>query len=277
MIHTAAHSDVRPGLSEDQTLATSVLSRHSWVSGWPARALTYLAMLPPAVALSSFFGKENEALAANVPAREVAVSNFANNSWQALQEAMKDPQKLQALPNTESLWNNVQAALHVSDKTALPELDNMRSEIIRQGATNPHIPARVVHGALYTTAVLGQELNQQILKNQEELKNLRDASRALEQMLASVNSFSPSFKDQAKEQKKSIDERIKLLESESAVIMQRKVKLSDGVLAYLGKNILMSPTLTRAKSVSLSDDLILRKESRVNSMTARISISLQHS
>src|SRR3989338_1788997 len=127
----------------------------SRATSFAAKAIASMAFLLPLVEASpAFAGGPGVAPAANIAEREKAVVAFAENSWKDIKTAMDGGKKLGDVPFIDSKWNNIQAVFMVADDTMIESLEPIRMQILKEGATNPDIPPRVIHTALYTGAVL---------------------------------------------------------------------------------------------------------------------------
>lgn len=221
-------------------------SGSSWVSGWAAKAIASLAMLPAAA--GGMFFNPSTARAENVAAREDAVTNFAEKSFDAvmgeIKKAHADGKRVTEIADYEAKWNNVIAALQVSDNTAIAKMDGLRARIIREGASNADIPARVVDVALSTTGVVADTLSNEIAKNKIEAKRLQREIKELDDLLKSGASshLSPKFIESVRQQKADLEAQSKQLnqaklDQSTDIMEKRRAGLSADALKFLGKVI----------------------------------------
>lgn len=210
----------------------------SWIARWAQKAVTYLAMSTPVLALGGVaLTNERTNAADNVPAREKAASNFAEDSWKTLKAALDARKDLKTVPNADLLWNNIQAVMHVSDNTAMPGLDRMRREILERGASNPQVRPDIVHGALYTTAVLGNQLNIEL--EQGRVKHVV-AATALRDLEKQRDAFVNERKEVPEELAKRLTAATKVhdgLGESLKSLEERKAELSKAAIPYLGVTI----------------------------------------
>ena len=210
----------------------------SFLTGWTAKAVASLALLLPASA--TFFSTPSTAEAANNPKREKAVSGLAEESWSQLKAALDQGKSLKDMPNSNIFWNNIQAVFHVTDNTMVEALDSIRMQVLDLGAKNPEVPPQVVHGALYTTAVLARSMNLEIANNAEKIETLQKELGALNKAAELVKSAPVPKELQA--QKIDVEAKIATLTGETKALKGRREKLSSHLIPYLGKVIVDTKT-----------------------------------
>ncbi|MCB0335761.1 MAG: hypothetical protein KDD62_05625, partial [Bdellovibrionales bacterium] len=132
---------------------------------WGTAFLASVAMFTPL----SLFGSENSAAISNPhPAPDGNLSNavrvydFTAESWELLKAHLDENRPLESIPDLKQHWNNIDAALHVSDVTALESIHRIREEIIEAGGHDARIPEEVVHSALYTSAKYAESIQTHI-------------------------------------------------------------------------------------------------------------------
>ncbi len=240
----------------------SKASQSSWLNNFTARAAITLATLGPIAGASSYLFNPPSLEAANNPKREKAISDFAHESWKPLKESILAG-KLNTLPTRDILWNNLQAAFTISDDTLIESIEPLRREIIEKGATNHSIPARVVHSALYSTAVSANRMNTEIGKNEEKIASLDTSLKPLQKQVKDLEALKAETPKELKTSISSLEAQMAQLTKETQVLKERKEKLSQGVFPYLGKvivDIKNKEGTTQRKLVSPSKVLELGKE-----------------
>ena len=116
--------------------------------------------------------EEPQACAENIPEVEKGVADLALESWRKIKTPIEEKQNINEMADIDILWNNLQAVFHVSDDTMIEDIEQIRVYVAQEGAKNPDIPPRIIHGALYTGAVLAEKLNLEIDKNKQKLEVL---------------------------------------------------------------------------------------------------------
>lgn len=211
---------------EKQLMQPTSKSKSSWIPKATGGLTTLLAALIAA-----------NAEAANNPAREKAVAKMAEDSWTPLSQALGDEKKLSELNNTKMLWNNLQAVMHVADDTMIEAVEPIRASILEKGKSSPHIPARVVHGALYTTGVTAQKLNIEILKNQKRINTLTDELKALQKQVEGLSKVKAQTPKELSTKIQGVETQIADLNKQNTSYAQRVQKMATTVVPYLGKTI----------------------------------------
>lgn len=237
-------------------------SERSWLRDFSAKALTAVALTPTFTAATAFFGSHDaQAAVQNIQpapvapavaplapqagnnlAREKALVGYAEESWRTLKTAIDARKDLREIPNADSLWNNIQAVLHVTDNTGVTQMDKLRLEIIERGASNPQIPARIVHGALYTMAVSGQQANAEYEANRTRILALSGRLDELTKQADALTKLKTDVPADLQKQRQDLEKQIGGLNDAQKAIDTRKEQMSNAAIPYLGKMVLDTTT-----------------------------------
>ena len=196
-------------------------------------AKAFLWFLP----LGTIAGLSPELLAQNNPANEKAVVDHVKESWGKIKTHLDQEKPLSELPDRNILWNNIQATLHVTVNTMVSGMDEIRKQLIIEGAKNPDILPRVVHGALYTQAVLAQNLNKNFIVNTAEIQKLTQETKEIQKKEEELIKLGGKLKEEVQDRKIAIEKRISELTKENKSLTSRIVTFSLDVSPYLGKVI----------------------------------------
>ena len=221
-------------LNQDEYIAPPIQER-SKLASWTAKAITALSFMLPLAAVSN-------ADAANNPQREKAIVGFAEESWSKLSPVLGDEKKLQEVTNRDSLWNNLQASFHISDDTMVEGLEPIRAEILKKGGSNPNIPGRIVHGALYTTAVTAGKMNSEIASNQKKINLLTGELNSLQKQATGLTGLKAELPKELKAKISDLETKIAELNKENSAYKTRVEKMVSTVIPYLGKIIVDTKT-----------------------------------
>lgn len=218
-----------PISSNQHKLPVSNIDKPQGLLGWTAKALASLSLLIP-------LGASNTE-AANNPQREKAIANLAQESWKPLSEALGDEKKYKELNNSTMLWNNLQAVFHVSDDTMIEAVESIRAEVLEKGKSNPNIPARLVHGALYTTGVTANKLNLEIIINQKKIDTLNNDLKTLQKQTEGLNQIKIAIPKELTSRIQELEGQVSQLKKDNASYTARRDKMVNTVIPYLGKII----------------------------------------
>lgn len=217
--------------NEDVTQKSSKSS--SFLTGWTAKALASFALFLPIPSIVE---------AANNPQREKAVSGLAEESWTQLKALLDQGKSLKDMSNSNILWNNLQVVFHVTDNTMVEALDPIRMQIIDIGAKNPEVPPQVVHGALYTTAILAKSMNLEIENKNKEKGSLQKELDVLNKTSEELIKAKSSLPKELQAQKVDLETKIAQLDKETKALETRREKLSSHIVPYIGKVIVDTKT-----------------------------------
>lgn len=226
--------DTKSNTTDTEQLPKRQKSSSSLATGFIGKAIAALAMLAPLGVMNP-----EAADAANNPAREKAVSNFAEESWSTLKDALDKGQDLEKMPNSNILWNNLRAVLNVTDDTMVEAVDHIRTEIINKGATDPNIPASMVHNAIYTNAVVTTRINEELTKitNAKELQNSAAELEKLNQEASLCLKSGKKLSSEFLAKRASLEEKLVAKAAEITTLDLRRKAISQGLTPYLGKVI----------------------------------------
>ncbi len=199
-------------------------------SSWTAKALGGLVISVAALITANAEG-------ANNPKREKAIANFAQESWKPLSEALGDEKKYKELNNSTIIWNDLQAIFHVSDDTMIEAIEPIRAEVLEKGKSNSSIPARLVHGALYTTGVTANKLNLEVINNQKKIDTLGTDLKALEKQVSDLTKLKAELPKELTSKMKELEGQINQLKKDNSSYVVRRDKMVNTVIPYLGKVI----------------------------------------
>ncbi|GEM_PF-6291921 len=185
----------------------------------------------PAYGVVPAITDQPQACAENIPELEKGVSNFALESWKMVKAPLDEGKNIDEMADIDILWNNLQAVFHVSDDTMIEDIEQIRVYAAEEGAKNSDIPPRIVHGALYTGAVLAHKLNLEIEAKKEKLEVLNN----------DLNNKSNNATE--KTNRNGLEETISKLNLEIKALQLRKIKMFLPSSPYFG-NVIVD-TVTR--------------------------------
>lgn len=197
---------------------------------WTAKSIAALALLFP-------LAEGNKTDAASNKQRESAVAKFAQDSWNPLKRVIDQNKKIEEVKNRDILWNNLQASFHVADDTMVEALEPVRAEILEKGASNPNIPARIVYGALYTTATSAKRLNLEITNNEKRAAALSEELKSFQKQASGLTSIKALLPQELKAQIDNLQSQITSINNDNAAYKIRRDKMALTVIPYLGKVI----------------------------------------
>jgi hypothetical protein len=207
---------------------------------WYRKAATAAALYFALPAAGVLFNA-NEVDAANNPEKEKAVVKLAQESWTPLKEALDRPDQTKKLEdvvtNSNSLWNNIQAVLHVTDDTMVKDMDSLRLEILKRGTKDPNIPPRLVHSALYTLGVSSKGINEAILLKEKEVSELKKQQEELQKKTTEIEVLKVAIPEELKARGLELTQKINSIGAETSELKQRVNGVSSHVLPYMGKVI----------------------------------------
>lgn len=204
-----------------------------------------LALLPILTGFS--FSTENKAAGAEKIPHTQAVVTFSENAWGAVKPAVQDQEKVSARH-----WNDLQAVMLAADNAGIHEVQTIREQIVLKGISNPEIPARIVHAALYSSVEYVKQMrikNEQIKKEINILKSFKEELLTIEgdtipesltipKALQIENGANPAAL------LTSVSEKLLSLESQSQTYDERiadtGTRISKAAIPYLGKVIVDS-------------------------------------
>ena len=218
-----------PATSKENVMPTSGKGMSSFVK-WTAKSITALALLLP-------FAEGNKTDAASNKQRENAVAKFAQEAWNPLKLVIDQNKKIEEVTSRNILWNNLQASFHVSDDTMIEALESIRAEVLDKGASNPNIPARIVHGALYTTATSAKRLNLEIAINEKKSASLTEELKSLQKQATGLTNIKASLPQELKARVDNLQNQITSINNDNAAYKTRRDKMALTVIPYLGKVI----------------------------------------
>ena len=166
-------------------------------------------------------------------------------SWKPIYECLEKGASLSTVKDINLKWNDVLVYLHVTDNTNIKESDEIRNYIIEKGATNPDIPPEVVHGALYTSAIIVGEINTELDRDLEHVATLKkDLSNISRESTPSIPN--PDLR------KKELEASILEKENKIASLNERRLKIAEGAVPYLGMNMVDTKTMAGRKERHLT-------------------------
>lgn len=212
-------------------------SNFSLATSFVGKAIASLALLAPA-----FWGM-SEAGAANNPEKEKQVVALAQESWKPLREALDARKKVEeAVPNSNSLWNNLQAVFHVTDDTMVKDINSLRLDILKRGTNDPSVPPRIVHSAMYTMGVYARSINESISQGEKQLLELKKEQEVLQKKAGEITNLKAEVPEDLKAKVKDLESRISALQTETSEFKQRLNGASAYLLPYMGKVIVDTKT-----------------------------------
>jgi hypothetical protein len=117
-------------------------------------ATVYPSFMTPGAMAQPASGKENKILRSpQLTENSRNIVDWVKRAWEGKDYKDKN-------------WNDIRVGLRVSDNTKLMEIHPYRVEILRRGASNPDIPAQVVHEAIYTAGILGANISDEAVKRE---------------------------------------------------------------------------------------------------------------
>lgn len=245
VLHTTMVPHTKRGQNETQSYDDTEHLMAPGTIPWYKKAAT-TAALYFAVPTAAILAIPSETEAANNPEREKAVVSLATESWQPLKAALDRQDQSKELkdvvPNSNSLWNNIQAVMHVTDDTMVREMDSLRLEILKRGVNDPNVPPRIVHSALYTTAVYAQGINKAIAQNEAQVAATKKEQEELQKKITDLTNLKVALPEDLKTKQKEMEQKITALQSETQGLRQRLNGASAYVLPYMGKVIVDTKT-----------------------------------
>jgi len=232
-----------PSLASSSNIPPRFDGYQSWFTKLATRAVAAAALSPVLTSPLAFFTGSNYLQAAQpVGARVNAVTDLAEECWSTIRSNLDNHRNIDEVPHIDSLWNNIQAVFHVTDDAGIAAVDKLRLEIIERGASNPAIPPRIVHGALYTLSVSGQRSSLERERIESRMRDVVAKISDITMQGALLTKLGMPLPPEKEEEKNGLIKELSLLGESKRQVDSHRAEIARAAVPFLGRIIVDTQT-----------------------------------